>query len=107
MFNTIVGAGAVGAGAASCYGSGSDQKMQLLAAPAPQHCCYPLMNTDSGALRMRIQYDSGFETLVVPHATCQQSYFHDVRSDRSLHCSPVSKLMFGLLQIAPPILRKT
>jgi hypothetical protein len=26
-----------GAGAASCYGFGSDQKMQLLAAPAPQH----------------------------------------------------------------------
>jgi hypothetical protein len=42
MFNTIVGAGAVGAGAASRYGSGSgsDQKMRLLAvpAPAPQHC---------------------------------------------------------------------
>jgi hypothetical protein len=38
MFNTIVGAGAVGAGAASRYGSGfgSDQKMRLL--PAPQHC---------------------------------------------------------------------
>jgi hypothetical protein len=35
MFNTI--AGAVGAGAASRYGSGSDQKMRLLAAPAPQH----------------------------------------------------------------------
>jgi hypothetical protein len=39
MFNTIVGAGAVGAGAlaASRYGSGSgsDQKMRLLAAPAP------------------------------------------------------------------------
>jgi hypothetical protein len=29
MFYTIVGAGAVGAGAASCYGSGSDQKMRL------------------------------------------------------------------------------
>jgi hypothetical protein len=40
MFNTIVGAGEVGAGAASRYssGSGSDQKMRLLAAPAPQHC---------------------------------------------------------------------
>jgi hypothetical protein len=38
MFNTIVGAGAVGAGAASRYGSGSVQKMRLLAAPAPQHC---------------------------------------------------------------------
>jgi hypothetical protein len=41
MFNTIVGAGAVGAGAgaASRYGSfsGSDQKMRLLAAPPPQH----------------------------------------------------------------------
>jgi hypothetical protein len=36
MFNTIVGAGA---GAASRYGSSSvsDQKMHLLAAPAPQH----------------------------------------------------------------------
>jgi hypothetical protein len=38
MFNTIVGAGAVGAGTASRYGSGSDQKMRLLAAPAAQHC---------------------------------------------------------------------
>jgi hypothetical protein len=39
MFNIIVGAGALGAGAgaASRYGSGSDQKMQLFAAPAPQH----------------------------------------------------------------------
>jgi hypothetical protein len=38
MFNTIVGA--VGAGDASRYGSGYDQKMRLLAAPvpAPQHC---------------------------------------------------------------------
>jgi hypothetical protein len=35
MFNTIVGAGTVGAGAASRYGSG--QKMRLLAAPALQH----------------------------------------------------------------------
>jgi hypothetical protein len=37
MFNTIVGAGA-----ASCYGSGSDQMMWLLAAPAPapQHCIF-------------------------------------------------------------------
>jgi hypothetical protein len=44
MCNTIVGAGA-GAGAASRYGSGfgscSDQKMRLLAAPAPQHCFIP------------------------------------------------------------------
>jgi hypothetical protein len=29
MFNTIIGAGAVWAGAASHYGSGSDQMMQL------------------------------------------------------------------------------
>jgi hypothetical protein len=37
MFNTIVGAGAVGAGAgaASRYDAGSDQNMRLLAAPAP------------------------------------------------------------------------
>jgi hypothetical protein len=35
MFNTIAGAEAVGAGAASCYGSDSDQMVQLLAAPAP------------------------------------------------------------------------
>jgi hypothetical protein len=33
MFNTIFGAGA-----ASRHGSGSDQKMRLLTAPAPQHC---------------------------------------------------------------------
>jgi hypothetical protein len=32
MFNTIIGA--VGAGAASRYGNGSDQMMRLLAAPA-------------------------------------------------------------------------
>jgi hypothetical protein len=40
MFNTIVGAGA---GAASRYGSGSDQMMRHLAAPAPEQClnvCY-------------------------------------------------------------------
>jgi hypothetical protein len=35
MFNTIIGAGAVGAGVALRYGSG--QMMQLPAAPAPQH----------------------------------------------------------------------
>jgi hypothetical protein len=42
MFNTILGAGAgavgAGAGAAERYGSGSDQMIRLLAAPAPQHC---------------------------------------------------------------------
>jgi hypothetical protein len=45
MFNTIVTAGAIGAGAikagaTSCYGfgSGSTQMMRLLAAQAPQHC---------------------------------------------------------------------
>jgi hypothetical protein len=37
MSTIIVGAGAVGAGAALRYGSGSDQKIRLLAAPAPQH----------------------------------------------------------------------
>jgi hypothetical protein len=37
MFNTIVGAGAVETGAASRYGSGSDQMMRFLAAPALQH----------------------------------------------------------------------
>jgi hypothetical protein len=37
MFNTIVGAGVTGAGAALRYGSGSDQIMRLLAAPVPQH----------------------------------------------------------------------
>jgi hypothetical protein len=35
---TIDGAGAVGAGAATRYGSGSNQMMRLLAASAPQHC---------------------------------------------------------------------
>jgi hypothetical protein len=40
MLNNTLRAGAVGAGAraASRYGSGSDQIMRLLAAPAPQHC---------------------------------------------------------------------
>jgi hypothetical protein len=37
MLNNTLRAGAVGAGAASRYGSGSDQMMRLLAAPAPQH----------------------------------------------------------------------
>jgi hypothetical protein len=37
MINSIVGAEAVGAGAVLRYGSGSDQKMRLLAAPASQH----------------------------------------------------------------------
>jgi hypothetical protein len=39
MFNTIVEAGAVGAGAASGYssGSGSNQMMPFLVAPALQH----------------------------------------------------------------------
>jgi hypothetical protein len=45
MFNTIVRAGAVGAGAeaTSRYGSGSDQMMRLLAAPASslQHSLLP------------------------------------------------------------------
>jgi hypothetical protein len=38
MIYTIVRARAVGAEAASRYGSGSYQMMRLLAAPAPQHC---------------------------------------------------------------------
>jgi hypothetical protein len=38
MFKTIVGTGAVGAGATLCYGSGSDQNDAAFAAPAPQHC---------------------------------------------------------------------
>jgi hypothetical protein len=38
MFDTTVGTGAVGAGVASRYDSGSAQMMRLLAAPAPQHC---------------------------------------------------------------------
>jgi hypothetical protein len=38
MFSIGFVAGAVGAGAASWFGSGSTKMMQLLAAPAPQHC---------------------------------------------------------------------
>jgi hypothetical protein len=40
MLNDTLRAGAVGAGAASRYGSGSGEMMRLLAAPAPapQHC---------------------------------------------------------------------
>jgi hypothetical protein len=37
MSNIMLEAGAVRAGAASRYGSGSDQMMRLLAAPALQH----------------------------------------------------------------------
>jgi hypothetical protein len=47
MFNTLVGAGA-----APGYGSGSDQKMLLLAAPAPQHWSKLLERGD----RLHIQY---------------------------------------------------
>jgi hypothetical protein len=57
MFNIIVGAGAVGggAGAASRYGSGFDQKMRLLAAPAPQHCIivYCISVTDRISIQPR------------------------------------------------------
>jgi hypothetical protein len=44
MFTTIVRAGAVGAGAASRYvsGSGSNQMMRLLVVPAPQHCFFEI-----------------------------------------------------------------
>jgi hypothetical protein len=44
MCNTTVGAGSVRAGAVAAlrYGSGSDQMMRLLAAPAPQHWFYVL-----------------------------------------------------------------
>jgi hypothetical protein len=51
MFNTIVGAIAeeAGSGAASRYGSGSDQMMQLLEgpAPAPQHCIFWISKKNS------------------------------------------------------------
>jgi hypothetical protein len=50
MFNAIVGTGAVGAGAASHYGSGSDQKVRLLAAPAPQHCFNLTVTITDGAI---------------------------------------------------------
>jgi hypothetical protein len=45
MFNTISGPGAVRARAALRYGSGSDQMMRLLAAPAPQRLCLQHMLT--------------------------------------------------------------
>jgi hypothetical protein len=38
MLNNTLRSGAVGAGAASRYGSGSDQRKRLLEAPAPQYC---------------------------------------------------------------------
>jgi hypothetical protein len=38
MFNTICRTGAVEAGAASRYGSGSDRQNDAAPAPAPQHC---------------------------------------------------------------------
>jgi hypothetical protein len=49
MFNTIVGAGA-----ALRYGSGSDQKMRLLAAPAPQH--WLLRHTDISTPPLRSKF---------------------------------------------------
>jgi hypothetical protein len=45
MKDTIIGAGDLGAGAASRYGSGSDQMMRLLAALAPQHWKKCSLNT--------------------------------------------------------------
>jgi hypothetical protein len=56
MFNIIVGAGAVGAGAASRYGSGSNQKMRLLAAPAPQNWLGVL---SWKAYKLSAKYDTG------------------------------------------------
>jgi hypothetical protein len=44
MFNTIVRAGAIGAGAASRYGSSSAQMMRLHTAPALQHWFSPNQN---------------------------------------------------------------
>jgi hypothetical protein len=55
MLNTIVGAGA-----ASRYGSssGSDQKMRLLAAPAPQHWLGPYHHIRAGrSIRTRRPVD--------------------------------------------------
>jgi hypothetical protein len=56
MINTIVGAGAVGAGAASRYGSGSDKKMRLLAAPAPQYFYKTYVSTMQNTVQTVFQY---------------------------------------------------
>jgi hypothetical protein len=62
MFNTIVGAGAIGAGAASRYGFGFAQMKLLLAAPAPQHHSAHLTFTASVHSRV------GTKTLFLPFA---------------------------------------
>jgi hypothetical protein len=69
MFNAIVGAGpgavGAGAGAASRYGSGSDQKMQLLAAPAPQHCFLLSVIVIPGHPVVDIQYRPSVKGLIL------------------------------------------
>jgi hypothetical protein len=68
MCNTIVGAGA---GAASRYGSGSDQKMRLIAAPAPQHWFWPIVEVMPGSAMI-------FETqwTINPSYNQRQRFFH-------------------------------
>jgi hypothetical protein len=57
MFNTFVGAGAR---AVSRYGSGSDsdQKMWLLAAPAPQHCLFCIHAANHCEIENKLTQDS-------------------------------------------------
>jgi hypothetical protein len=97
MFNTIVGTGAVGAGAASRYGSGSgsDQKMRLLAAPAPQHRLqvywlyldiHPnadLQNcSKSPSFCLKVQYIS-LQHALCPSSSCNFHYLELVRAERA------------------------
>jgi hypothetical protein len=61
MFNTIVGAGAASRYSSS---SGSDQKMRLLAAPAPQHWCVSIKYRSFDTQCVSIKYRS-FDTQCV------------------------------------------
>jgi hypothetical protein len=72
MMKTIAGAGA-----ASRYGSGSDQKMRLLAAPAPQHC------TVVTAWTLKIMKTSFFKNFnFVDNINVSQSSFKSVLEDK-------------------------
>jgi hypothetical protein len=78
MCNTIVGAGA---GAASRYGSGSDQKMRLIAAPAPQHWFWPSVEVMPGSATHHTINASDFFILILNHRCCDFSR-KSARSER-------------------------
>jgi hypothetical protein len=100
MFNTIVEAGAVGAGTASCYGSGSEQMIRLLSAkmphpPPPPHQSVGLhLNPSSRisfaephhfyaapALGENFDADpaSAAQALLLPYCIARQNFYNELK----------------------------